>query len=423
MKRFKFLILAFLLLIIFTGFSGIYFLGTLNQRVTHEYRVEVNEILSILQKSEDIAQFDLTNYKSIQKMEFLSVQEKEKKLIENFYHEENDKKIFITPFFQNDSLVGYLKFYCEIESFPIEDFRVFFTVSLFILFLLFVAFLYYFYIHFMKPLKQMKSYTTELSKGHFTTQLSIPKNSYYKNLLWGINELRDHLITSKKMELVLLEEKKKMIISLSHDIKTPLNVIQLYTSAFKEEIYQNKKDYHLALKQMDDKIAEINQYVEEIVKNTKEDFLYLPVVMGEFYLKDLIQKIKSIYQPIFHLRHFPFVISPFQNKLLNGDYNRAQEVMENIIENALKYGNGETFKIFVTEEEDCTLIHFYNSGDTVLANEFNHLFDSFFRGSNSKGKKGIGLGLFISRELMRKMDGNIYAEIKSNGMEFVLIFR
>lgn len=84
------------------------------------------------------------------------------------------------------------------------------------------------------------------------------------------------------------------------------------------------------------------------------------------------------------------------------------------MENALKYGDGKYITISFSTEEDCCLITVKNSGCTLKEDELPHLFDSFYRGSNVGNAKGSGLGLYICRQLMHMMDGEIFAEIKEN---------
>lgn len=117
------------------------------------------------------------------------------------------------------------------------------------------------------------------------------------------------------------------------------------------------------------------------------------------------------------------IVQSFDNKLLRGDLSRSQEVLENLFENALKYGDGRRIEITFEEEDYCQLIHIFNSGDTVSDSELNHLFESFYRGGNSQGKSGNGLGLYICHELMMKMEGMIYAQKKKDGMMFTLVFQ
>ena len=80
-------------------------------------------------------------------------------------------------------------------------------------------------------------------------------------------------------------------------------------------------------------------------------------------------------------------------------------------------------KISFYEEEYCQLIKIYNTGKPINANEFNHMFDSFFRGSNVEGKDGQGLGLYICNNIMKKMDGDIFAEFEDGGMSFTIVLQ
>ena len=99
------------------------------------------------------------------------------------------------------------------------------------------------------------------------------------------------------------------------------------------------------------------------------------------------------------------------------------EVMENLLENAMKYGDGKRITIDFYEEDYCQIIRIFNTGETIPAIEMPHLFDSFYRGSNVGEKPGNGLGLYICRQIMNKMDGEIFAERTEEGMSFGVVFR
>lgn len=64
------------------------------------------------------------------------------------------------------------------------------------------------------------------------------------------------------------------------------------------------------------------------------------------------------------------------------------EVLQNIIENAIKYGSGKKIGISISKEEDCVLITVENTGEVLPAEELPHLFDSFYRGSNAGSQEG-----------------------------------
>ena len=79
--------------------------------------------------------------------------------------------------------------------------------------------------------------------------------------------------------------------------------------------------------------------------------------------------------------------------------------------------------IDITEEDGCILVAVRNSGNNLPETELPHIFDSFWRGSNAESNKGSGLGLYICRQLMHKMNGEIFAEIKGKDMVVTVVFQ
>ena len=93
-----------------------------------------------------------------------------------------------------------------------------------------------------------------------------------------------------------------------------------------------------------------------------------------------------------------------------------------IIENALKYGDGQMIFVEFADEENCKLVSVKNTGCDLPENEILSIFDCFYRGTNSKNKGGSGLGLHICKSLMHKMNGDIFAEISGDVMAVTLVF-
>ena len=96
--------------------------------------------------------------------------------------------------------------------------------------------------------------------------------------------------------------------------------------------------------------------------------------------------------------------------------------MQNVIENAVKYGDGKSIEITFGKEEDCLLFSVTNSGSEISNTEITHIFDSFWRGSNVGSNGGSGLGLYICRQLMYKMGGDIFARNNDGEMTVSLVF-
>lgn len=274
----------------------------------------------------------------------------------------------------------------------------------------------------IKPFHQMRELPYELSKGNLTAPIKENKSGFFGRFLWGMDLLRENLEDQKIAGLKLQKEKKTLILSISHDIKTPLSAIKLYAKAISKNLYDSPEKQADIAESIHEKADEIETYVSQIMKASHRDFINLKVDNGEFYLSQMIEKIAAYYEEKMSLLKIDFDIERFSDCILKGDEDRAVEVLQNILENALKYGDGHKVTIEFSQEEDCRLITVCNSGCTLPGTELLHIFDSFWRGSNTGNNGGSGLGLYICRQLMNKMGGEVFAQCEDGQMKVTAVF-
>lgn len=366
------------------------------------YRVEAERIALKIKSGEE---YDLSDYKYITKVE---------KLDGGFSDGNSD--YFIKDI--NGELYRFDYSFRPDSTEPL----LYMNLSFLTVLLVFTAIVVFVYFRIMRPLNKMKNYPKELAKGHLTIPLKQQKNGFFMEFLWGLDLLREKLEKQKADELEIKKRSKTMVLSLSHDIKTPLSVIELYSKALEKGLYKDEEKKKSIAVSISGKCEEIKQYVNSIVKTESEDFLELEVSNGEFYLKSLIDSLRAFYKDKLELIKSDFTIQPYTDCLLYGDIDRAVEILQNIIENAVKYGDGKSIEISFSREENCTLISVSNSGCTLSENELPHIFDSFWRGSNVGQNSGSGLGLYICRTLIRKMKGDIFARTENGDMIVTAVF-
>ncbi len=272
------------------------------------------------------------------------------------------------------------------------------------------------------PFYDLRDVPYELSRGNLTVPITENKYRFFGKFVWGINMLRENIELQKQRELELLREKKTLVLSLSHDIKTPLLAIKLYSKALSKGLYNDREKQIEIAESINTKADEIESFVSEIIKSQNEEVLKLDVNIDEFYLSRLVSDISAYYQEKLSIMKTDFFIEQYSDCIIKGDLDRSIEVLQNIIENAIKYGDGQKIEITFSEEESCKLISVKNSGCTLSDNELPHIFDSFWRGANSENISGSGLGLYICRQLMHKMNGEIFAEINADNMLVTTVF-
>lgn len=274
------------------------------------------------------------------------------------------------------------------------------------------------------PFNAMEYLTTELARGNLSVPVKAEKSKFFGRFLWGMDMLREKLESDKIREMELEKEKKTLVLSLSHDIRTPLSAIDLYTKALATNLYDKEEEWQQAIAGIRKNADEINHYVEQIVQAAREDFLQMEVHNGEIYLSKVIHMLVHYYAEKLEQIHTSFIVEEVPGCLVYGDEDRMIEAGQNILENAIKYGDGRSIRISFSEEEDHVLVSITNTGHTLPQEEMTHIFDSFYRGSNSEQIRGSGLGLYICKEILHKMDGEIYAgTAKDNEFTVTIVLR
>lgn len=386
------------------------------------YKVEIHQVMKELKKEKTFHEPDITQYEYLKEVCWLSEEDaKDPEKIKNFYRSPNQRNSSVQPLATKDGM-GYVRF-DYVKGQEVSGGFWFMEGVLLLAFLGIFLVLWYIRNQVLKPFHVISDMPYELSKGHLKGELQEQKNRFFGKFIWGIGMLRDTLNDSKSKELKLIKEKKLLLLSISHDIKIPLSTIRLYAKAIREDVYETKEQRQYAAGQIEVHTKKIEDFVREIMTASSEDLIHIEVQKGEFYLKDYIEKIQETYGPKTAIRRMDFTIKTYENHMLKGDLDRAVEVLENILENAMKYGDGKEIIIDFYEEDYCQVIRIFNTGEPIPETELPHLFDSFYRGSNAETQQGNGLGLYIARQMMYKMEGEIFAERCKNGMQVCLVFQ
>lgn len=278
----------------------------------------------------------------------------------------------------------------------------------------------------LKPFNSMIDYPEKLSLGLTETKLPENKNRYFGKYIWGMNMLRDSLNDNRLTISRLEHERQTLLTSIAHGIKTPVTNILLYAEAIETGLYSAGKttpeDAAIAAK-ISKNAEDIRKLTSELLENTSSAaFDYTPV-LSEFYFSEIAEMLKSEYHEKFTLLRIPYSIICESDAILNSDKTALVRICVQIIENAVKYGNGKGISIILDRADDCFSISIRNKGNLLSEDEIPFIFNSFWRGSNASGIEGNGIGMYVSRKTARTLGGDLYAEVHrdTGETEFILI--
>jgi PAS domain S-box-containing protein len=218
----------------------------------------------------------------------------------------------------------------------------------------------------------------------------------------------------KEAELLqakLLEEKKDEFISIaSHELKTPLTTIKAYTqlalSISKDKEHETIQKY---LIKVDQYAGKLNFLLNDLLDVSRIHAGKLMLSQTEIemdrFLKEVINSMQQIIQ-------HKIILETFQPVKIKIDTLRLEQVITNLLSNAAKYSPGKD-KIIVNSfiQNNSIVVSFKDFGIGIPRQKLNKIFDRFYRIDEvSKDFSGLGIGLFISSEIIKQHEGKIWAE-------------
>lgn len=264
-----------------------------------------------------------------------------------------------------------------------------------------------------------------ISKVYVVTLLSL-----LVVLLLVANHIRTLKYAIKATKLEEIDHMKDDFISMaSHELKSPLTAMQGYVELLEDDL--NEKEM------TDNKKEEIGHYVQQIGSSTKrlrelvEDLLEvsrlqqnrIPINVSEISVKDIVLAAAEQHQVLVKEKNLELKLSLSELPMVLADSDRVRQIVINLISNAIKYTPKGTIELMGKSDDEFVYLIVADSGLGMSAEQATHLFEKFYRIKTDQTSRisGTGLGLWISRELARKMGGDISVEsIEGVGSHFTL---
>lgn len=392
-----------LLLLLLLGLNGL-LLQLRDETIPDEALVEINRMAKELEEGKQMKELASSEIQ----IELLEL----KKTSMQSYMDRSRTRSVLLPAKQEGS---FYRFTYRVQRIPSSVFWIINTILLGVI--LFVIYLlFYIRRQIIQPFHNMEAMATALKNRDFTYVLPQQKQRFFGKFVWAIDVMKEELRHHEEKETALMKEKQTMIASLSHDIKTPLSNIRLYTDAMKEHLYAEE----LICERLYENCDKIDQYVKEIMHTSNEDLFDFDVLMEEVYLHDVEALLRREQERI-ELALISYEQAPCKDQLIYTDLIRLREVIGNVVDNAMKYGDGKWIHISFYEEDHHSILKIGNSGSYIDQSDAGAIFQSFYRGNNVAGHAGNGLGLYICKQLMQKMDGDIFMTQEQGSVSFHLV--
>jgi PAS domain S-box-containing protein len=251
------------------------------------------------------------------------------------------------------------------------------------------------------------------------------------NEIYGISGIATDISERVRYEEQLIEAKRiaedakklqeQFLANMSHEIRTPMNGIQGMTDLLLEtNLTTEQADFTKTIKRSSDNLLVI---INDILDFSKIQAGKLTIEKIDFKLHEVIDNIKAIFRYRIHEKGLALRFSVDENipVVLNGDPYRLNQVLVNLIGNAIKFTNEGNIDVNIavgkkSAEEIFLKFSIADTGIGIPEDKINLVFESFTQASTETTRKygGTGLGLAISKQLLEIQRGTISVESKMN---------
>lgn len=269
-----------------------------------------------------------------------------------------------------------------------------------------------------KPLKAIVGGLNEMIQGHYGTRISVHAEKEFLQMAETFNYMADMIERTTEAKRLAEESKQRIMMDLSHDLKTPITSIQGYAQALYEgrvEDVERQRKYLTYIYNKSSQVTKLIQNMMELLKTDSPDFL---LRMGQHELVEFLREIIAdsygeIEQKRFNLE---FQV-PDHDIYATFDPELLSRVVHNLISNALTYNPpGTNLRIELIPKADQIRIEIADNGVGIAKELRSTIFDPFVRGDEARtASGGTGLGLAIALKNTERMGGTL--ELTDSGLE------
>ena len=279
------------------------------------------------------------------------------------------------------------------------------------------VYIYFITIH---PLNRIVNAATEYAKGNFQYKLSFRGHDEYQNVSTALNYMAEEL---QNMD----DYQKKFVANISHDFRSPLTSIKGYAEAMSDgtipvEMQAKYLDIIVfeaeRLTKLTNNLLELNSF--DHTKNGLE--------LTTFDINSVIKKTVTSFEGVCLKKKITFnLVFGAKQQFVNADLEKIQQVLYNLIDNAIKFSHpNSTIKISTGEKGEKVFTSVKDFGVGIPKASINKIWERFYKTDASRGKdkKGTGLGLSIVKEIIQAHNENIdVISTEGVGSEFTFSLR
>lgn len=268
----------------------------------------------------------------------------------------------------------------------------------------------------IKPLKSLKKATERIKEGDLDFAIQATSRDEIGQLAVSFEEMRHRLKDSLEQQEQYEKNRKELISSISHDLKTPITAIKGYVEGIMDGVADTPEKMDRYIRTIYTKANDLDQLIEQLFHFSKLDLKKIPFHFENVdlyqYLSDSAEELKfDLALKNITLKYEPAIS---EEMIVSADREELKRVITNIIENAAKYMDKPEGYIGLgyTVQRNTATVFIEDNGRGISPETLPHIFNLFYRADDSRSPStgGSGLGLAIAKQIVEEHGGRIWAE-------------
>jgi len=271
---------------------------------------------------------------------------------------------------------------------------------------------------YIKPINELGAYSEAILKGDYEQRAEWIVSNEVGDLYAVFDQMRDEIRTLQLQQASHNQAHKELISNLSHDLKTPLTTIRAYVDSIREGVCPDLPSAIAYLNVVHNNIHKMTVLVDDLLLHSLRDLEQIAVHPTEQYSSDVLKPM------IEHIAHYIRTTgiaceppSSYPNVLLAIDSIRIEQVIANLVANALKHtstGDKITLQIEEAPEQHTLKLIITDTGSGISPQDMPFVFERYYQGQAATSsaqqlqpRHGVGLGLSICKHIVEAHGGVI----------------
>lgn len=286
-----------------------------------------------------------------------------------------------------------------------------------------------------KPVQNIEGVAREIADLNFNVEAHEYNNRENKSLSNSINLIAKNLketldtLSNKNNELTDLYDeqlkqvslKKQLVSSISHELKTPLMIMQVTVQGILDGIV-DEEDQEKELANILEEINKSSIMIGDMLQIYRLEDANTTLELSEFNLSEIVHFFINDFESILKKHHFKLDLNLDTSTFVEADMKLIKRVISNFFTNAIRYTpDGERIYIEVSEDEQHVYFELCNYGVQIPEDDLENIWIPFFRGQNSVSQKlktkGSGVGLYLVSEVLKAHNAEFGMTNVENGVQ------